>query len=140
MKIFALLLHFCNGFTYSRTQVFVERTVGGPCPSTAPKMNNIHEQEETSTNKLPIASVVAAALAWAVGTSPSLASPPIVLTTTSGGGGSSSLVVAAEYSNSDFTDFSLPSYQETLSAEPNTNLKGGKQLFGEGVSGALPTR
>ena len=36
---------------------------------------------------------------------------------------------AASYSESDFADFSLPSYSDVASAEINTNLKGGKDLL-----------
>lgn len=71
---------------------------------------------------------------WAMSTSPSLASPFINPTATS----SSSIVVSAEYSSSDFTDFSLPSYQDALKAELNSNLKGDKQLF-QGEVASAPT-
>jgi len=45
-------------------------------------------------------------------------------------------MVSAEYSSSDFTDFSLPSYKDALTAELNSNLKGEKNLFGEEASSA----
>ena len=35
-------------------------------------------------------------------------------------------------SDSDYADFSLPSYEEVSSAEINTNLKGSKQIFSDG--------
>ena len=34
-------------------------------------------------------------------------------------------------SDSDYADFSLPSYKEVSSAEINTNLKGSKQIFSD---------
>ena len=42
---------------------------------------------------------------------------------------SSTIQVGASYSESDFADFSLPSYSDVASAEINTNLKGGKDLL-----------
>lgn len=145
MKIFVfvltlktLSLHYCNGFTHSGLKTPSQHTVGVISRPPTAKIDNVNEKEE-STNKKPISIALTAALAWTFGTSTSLALPPINLTATSSGS-SSSFVIAAEYSNSDFTDFSLPSYQETLSAELNTNLKGGKQLFGDGASSASSTR
>ena len=44
---------------------------------------------------------------------------------------SSSVQLGASYSDSDFADFSLPSYQDVANAEINTNLKGGKELMGD---------
>jgi hypothetical protein len=35
-------------------------------------------------------------------------------------------------SDSDYADFSLPSYEAVSSAEINTNLKGSKQIFSDG--------
>ena len=35
-------------------------------------------------------------------------------------------------SDSDYADFSLPSYKEVSSAEINTNLNGSKQIFSDG--------
>mmetsp|Transcript_23518 Transcript_23518/g.50966 ORF Transcript_23518/g.50966 Transcript_23518/m.50966 type:complete len:194 (-) Transcript_23518:117-698(-) len=71
------------------------------------------------------------ALGWAVGSSSSLAAPLSSndWTAASSCGSSSSFVVA--FSDSDFTDFSLPSYKEVTDSAINANLKGGKQLFGE---------
>lgn len=69
------------------------------------------------------------ALGWAVGASSSLAAPTSSNDWTPASGVSSSFVVAL--SDSDFADFSLPSYQDVSAAEINQNLKGGKQLFGE---------
>ena len=37
--------------------------------------------------------------------------------------------VQVSYSNSDFVDFSLPSYQDVAAAEINSNLSGGKDLL-----------
>ena len=42
---------------------------------------------------------------------------------------SSSVQLSASYSNSDFVDFSLPSYQDVAAAEINSNLSGGKDLL-----------
>eukprot|EP00985_Skeletonema_marinoi_P028925 scaffold26311_cov85-Skeletonema_marinoi.AAC.1 len=66
--------------------------------------------------------------------SPSLASP--LMNPTAPSSSSSSFMVSAEYSSSDFTDFSLPSYKDALTAELNSNLKGEKNLFGEEASSA----
>ncbi len=78
---------------------------------------------------------VAMALGWSVASSPSQAAPlNNDWTSTASMMRSSSFVVAL--SESDFADFSLPSYQDVTSAEINTNLKGGKMLFGEDVAAA----
>ena len=71
---------------------------------------------------------------WTMSTSPSLASP--FINPTAASSSSSSIVVSAEYSSADFTDFSLPSYQDALKAELNSNLKGDKQLFQGEVASA----
>ena len=44
---------------------------------------------------------------------------------------SSSVQLSASYSDSDFADFSLPSYQDVTAAEVNSNLSGGKDLLGD---------
>ena len=44
---------------------------------------------------------------------------------------SSSVQLGKSYSESDFADFSLPSYQDVTAAEVNSNLKGDKDLLGE---------
>ena len=44
---------------------------------------------------------------------------------------SSSVQLSASYSNSDFADFSLPSYQDVTAADVNSNLSGGKDLLGD---------
>ena len=69
--------------------------------------------------------------------SPSLAEPltnPTEGVISGSSSSSSSSFVVAGYSESDFTDFSLPSYKDVSAAEINTNLKGGKLLFGEEAS------
>jgi len=70
------------------------------------------------------------ALGWAVGASSSIAAPALINDWTPASSGASSSVVVS-FSDSDFADFSLPSYKEVSSAAINTNLKGGNQLFGE---------
>ena len=74
------------------------------------------------------------ALGWTMGVGSSIAAPTTITlgsdwTSSTPSSSSSTLVVAL--SESDFADFSLPSYSEVSAAEVNTNLKGGKQLFGE---------
>ena len=56
-------------------------------------------------------------------------SPLPTTTITSSSITSSTIQVGASYSESDFADFSLPSYSDVASAEINTNLKGGKDLL-----------
>jgi len=80
-----------------------------------------------------IASIAAtvAVLGWSACSGSSIAYSPVESSSidlSDRVGGSS--VVVASYSESDFADFSLPSYQEVSAAGINTNLKGGKQLFG----------
>ncbi len=144
MRFFAFVLSlqtlssslYCNGFTYSAPKTSLQRAV----PSTALK-SGVNEQEQ-SANKTPISIAATTALTlglWAVSADPSLASPPIIPTAASSSIGSS-FVVAAEYSSSDFTDFTMPSYQEALTSDLNTNLKGGKRLFGEEASSESSTR
>jgi hypothetical protein len=64
------------------------------------------------------------------------------LTTTAGGAGAAAVIIAAapnsasaaaasSYSESDFANFSLPSYQDVVASSANSNLKGGKMLFDE---------
>lgn len=149
MRFFAFVLSlqtlssslYCNGFTYSAPKTSLQRAVDGMSnPSTALK-SGVNEQEQ-SANKTPISIAATTALTlglWAVSADPSLASPPIIPTAASSSIGSS-FVVAAEYSSSDFTDFTMPSYQEALTSELNTNLKGGKRLFGEEASSQSSTR
>jgi len=82
-----------------------------------------------------VASIAAtvAVLGWSVCSGSSMAYSPVETSSSIDPsdmvGGGSSVVVAL--SESDFADFSLPSYQEVNAAEINTNLKGGKLLFGE---------
>lgn len=123
---------YCDGFTHSAKKTTLTRAAEGA----SLKSVDINQQEDSAKNmSVNIAATTSLALGlWAMSTSPSLASPFINPTATS----SSSIVVSAEYSSSDFTDFSLPSYQDALKAELNSNLKGDKQLF-QGEVASAPT-
>ena len=89
--------------------------------------------------QLPKVSTVAAAalalsLTMMMGASSSIAydyqhSQDTTTSTTSSVTSSTIQLGAASYSESDFADFSLPSYSDVASAEINTNLKGGKELL-----------
>ena len=57
-------------------------------------------------------------------TYPSLSNEDIISSSTL-----TSSSVQVSYSNSDFVDFSLPSYQDVAAAEINSNLSGGKDLL-----------
>ena len=143
MKFFAFVLslqtlssHYCNGFSYSASSS--QRAVAGLSnPSTSLKSVNINEQEEyANAMSIRIASSTTLALGlWAMSASPSLASHPMNPAAASSQS-SSSFVVAADYSSSDFADFSLPSYKDALTSPINANLKGDKQLLGEEESSA----
>ena len=89
-------------------------------------------EEEAKTvnyNPLRIANVAAAlALVSTIGASSGVAYASM---TASSSMTSSSVQLGASYSDSDFADFSLPSYQDVANAEINTNLKGGKELMGD---------
>ena len=69
------------------------------------------------------------ALAWAImgAATPSNAYESSVSSSVT----SSSVQLGKSYSESDFADFSLPSYQDVTAAEVNSNLKGDKDLLGE---------
>ena len=123
---------YCDGFTHAAKKTTLTRAAEGA----SLKSVDINQQEDSAKNmSVNIAATTSLALGlWAMSTSPSLASPFINPTATS----SSSIVVSAEYSSSDFTDFSLPSYQDALKAELNSNLKGDKQLF-QGEVASAPT-
>ena len=135
---------YCDGFTHSakKTTLLTHAAEGAYSEYSAPtslKSVNINHQEDSAKKmSVNIAATTSLALGlWAMSTSPSLASPFINPTATSSSS-SSSIVVSAEYSSSDFTDFSLPSYQDALKAELNSNLKGDKQLF-QGEVASAPT-
>lgn len=83
--------------------------------------------------------VATLALGWSLGVSSGVAAPASThdWTPSVSSGGGSSFVVA--YSDSDFADFSLPSYKEVSAAEINTNLKGGNQLLGEPAAASSST-
>ena len=138
--------HYCNGFsTYSATTTSsshqsVDGRMSNPSSSSLFVATDGNHQQEEAVNKVAVSiATTTAATAftlglWAMNASPSLAEPlanpmPAVISSSS----SSSFVVAG-YSESDFTDFSLPSYKDVSAAEINTNLKGGKLLFGEEAS------
>ena len=74
---------------------------------------------------------VAVALGWVMASTPSLAVPLDEMPTATVTSTSSSSTFVVALSDSDFADFSLPSYQDVAAAEINTNLKGGKMLFSE---------
>mmetsp|Transcript_29478 Transcript_29478/g.59278 ORF Transcript_29478/g.59278 Transcript_29478/m.59278 type:complete len:204 (+) Transcript_29478:48-659(+) len=134
LSLQTLSINYCNGFTHSATATSTHRAVDGVShPPSALK-----GQQEDSINKVSanIAATTTLALGlWAMSASPSLASP-LMNPTAPSSSSSSSFMVSAEYSSSDFTDFSLPSYKDALTAELNSNLKGEKNLFGEEASSA----
>mmetsp|Transcript_29479 Transcript_29479/g.59279 ORF Transcript_29479/g.59279 Transcript_29479/m.59279 type:complete len:208 (+) Transcript_29479:48-671(+) len=138
LSLQTLSINYCNGFTHSATATSTHRAVDGVShPPSALKSVNINQQED-SANKVSanIAATTTLALGlWAMSASPSLASP-LMNPTAPSSSSSSSFMVSAEYSSSDFTDFSLPSYKDALTAELNSNLKGEKNLFGEEASSA----
>ena len=91
---------------------------------------NEREQQKQVDLQQKAAQIAATlALGWAVGASASFAAPPSNNDWSSATMASSNIVVAL--GDSDFADFSLPSYEETSKADVNTNLKGGKYLLGE---------
>ena len=150
MKLLAFLLssltlssnYYCgDGFTHAAKKTTLTRATEGASDSapTSLKSVNINQQEDSAKKmSVNIATTTSLALGlWAMSTSPSLASP-FINPTAASSSSSSSIVVSAEYSSSDFTDFSLPSYQDALKAELNSNLKGDKQLF-QGEVASAPT-
>lgn len=149
MRFFAFLLslqtlssNYCNGFTHSATISAQRVDVDWTSSPTSLKSVNVNQQEDSASKvSVNIAATTTLAMGlWAMSASPSLASP-LMNPTSSSSSSSSSFVVSAEYSSSDFTDFSLPSYQDALKAELNSNLKGDKQLFkGEASSASSSAR
>ena len=142
LSTLTLSSNHCNGFTHSATKTSITRAVDGAYSATSLKSINFNEQDDSAKKmSVNIAATTTLALGlWAAAASPSLASSFIDPTTASSSS-SSSFVVSAEYSSSDFTDFSMPSYQDALQAELNSNLKGDKQLFkGEVASAPSSTR
>ena len=71
------------------------------------------------------------ALGWAVGSSPSLAAPGLADPSPNHHFAKTSSTFIVALSDSDFADFSLPSYAEVSAAGINTNLKGSKILFSD---------
>eukprot|EP00542_Grammatophora_oceanica_P017327 CAMPEP_0194048470 /NCGR_PEP_ID=MMETSP0009_2-20130614/27374_1 /TAXON_ID=210454 /ORGANISM="Grammatophora oceanica, Strain CCMP 410" /LENGTH=205 /DNA_ID=CAMNT_0038694333 /DNA_START=65 /DNA_END=682 /DNA_ORIENTATION=+ len=83
-----------------------------------------------------IASIAATlALGWTLSISSSIAydcsPPPTTEVSSSITSTSVQLAGGGSYSDSDFADFSLPSYRDVAAAEINTNLKGGTDLLGD---------
>ena len=105
--------------------------------------NDAREGEVDFQLQRKVAGIAATlALGWTVGVGSSIAAPatiPLVSdwTSPSTPSSSSSSTVVVAMSESDYADFSLPSYKEVTTAEVNTNLKGGKQLFGEDTTARL---
>jgi hypothetical protein len=76
------------------------------------------------------------ALGWAMGSYPILAADHPSLSSTNNNDNYSMMMgsiptLTVALSDSDYADFSLPSYKEVSSAEINTNLKGSKQIFSD---------
>lgn len=150
------LYHHCNGFYSHITNL--PRHHGVPAEVTvkiarvditlitlgAMNKDDTAEEETKTVNYHPLrlANVaIALALASTIGASSGIAyeySQPS--TTASSSMTSSSTQLGASYSDSDFADFSLPSYQDVASAEINTNLKGGKELMGDQYKYKATTR
>ena len=141
------LYHHCNGF-YSpitalprhhgvpavETMKIAESRSITPLGATNNDGGTAEEEAKSvNYNPLRIANVAAAlALVSTIGASSGVAyeySQPSM--TASSSMTSSSVQLGASYSDSDFADFSLPSYQDVANAEINTNLKGGKELMGD---------
>lgn len=97
---------------------------------------DVTSKETKKVDPLQHVATIAATLAlgWTIGTAPSVAydysTPTSAMT-------SSSVQLGGNYKDSDYADFSLPSYQETVAAELNSNLKGGKELLGDDYKEAI---
>lgn len=126
LALVGLWLSLCTGFSPVKT---VPRHDVSNLRSALYAANDGRDEVSFQRKMTGIAATLA--LGWSVGMSSSIAAPKSNLdwTPSVSNGGGSGFVVAL--SDSDFADFSLPSYQEVNAAEINTNLKGGKQLFGE---------
>ena len=76
-------------------------------------------------------------LSWAMGSNPILAVDHPSLSNNNRNNDNYSMMMGSiptltvALSDSDYADFSLPSYKEVSSAEINTNLKGSKQIFSD---------
>jgi hypothetical protein len=76
------------------------------------------------------------ALGWVMGSNPILAVDHPSLSNNKNNDNYSMMMgsiptLTVALSDSDYADFSLPSYKEVSSAEINTNLKGSKQIFSD---------
>ena len=76
------------------------------------------------------------ALGWAMGSYPILAADHPSLSSTNNNDNYSMMMgsiptLTVALSDSDYADFSLPSYKEVSSADINTNLKGSIQIFSD---------
>ena len=144
MRSFALILSvqgLCTGFSPVKTTRHNDVLARSVLRAT----NDAREGEVDFQLQRKVAGIAATlALGWTVGVGSSIAAPTTIplgsdwtspSTPLSSSSSSSTLVVAM--SESDYADFSLPSYKEVTTAEVNTNLKGGKQLFGEDTTARL---
>ena len=142
------LSYYCNGFS-PLVQVQHKNNNNGLSAATEkerqPSLFAItHHHNDNSDERIviqlpnkvaTIAATTTLALSLTMGASSSVAaydyhqSPLPTTTITSSSITSSTIQVGASYSESDFADFSLPSYSDVASAEINTNLKGGKDLL-----------
>jgi len=85
----------------------------------------------------PRPAILTFAFGWAMGSNPILAlDHPSLSSSNNNDNNNYSMMsniptLAVSLSDSDYADFSLPSYKEVSSAEINTNLKGSKQIFSD---------
>ena len=141
------LSYYCNGFS-PLVQVQHKNNNNGLSAATEkerqPSLFAITHHNDNSDERIvqlpKVATTIAATTTLALsltimGASSSVAaydyhqSPLPTTTITSSSITSSTIQLGASYSESDFADFSLPSYSDVASAEINTNLKGGKDLL-----------
>ena len=144
------LSYYCNGFS-PLVQVQHKNNNNGLSAATEkerqPSLFAItHHHNDNSDERVVVqlpnkvatiaaTTTLALSLITIMGASPSVAaydyhqSPLPTTTITSSSITSSTIQLGASYSESDFADFSLPSYSDVASAEINTNLKGGKDLL-----------
>ena len=148
------LSYYCNGFS-PLVQVQHKYNINGLSAATEkerqPSLFAITHHNDNSDERIvqlpKVATTIAATTTLALslitimGASPSVAaydyhqSPLPTTTITSSSITSSTIQLGASYSESDFADFSLPSYSDVASAEINTNLKGGKDLLDDQYKG-----
>ena len=139
------LSYYCNGFSplvqHKHNNGLLATTEKQMQQSSLFAITHHHQHNDDCDERavqLPrVSTVAAAALALSftmMSASSSVAydyqhSPDTATSTTSSVTSSTIQLGAASYSESDFADFSLPSYSDVASAEINTNLKGGKELL-----------